>query len=390
MRPDALGALYPHIDTTSCVDCGICARTCPFASPVSPLPPRKCYAAVNKNDEERRCSSSGGVFIELARQTISRGGVVFGAVFADDWSVVHTFTDTLEGVLPMMGSKYVQSDTSNTYGHARLFLEQGREVLYTGTPCQIAGLKHFLRKDYPKLLAVEVICHGAPVPAVWKSYLEEILARPKGVRAGENTVFPFLNAKPDLSGISFRNKKLGWRKYGFSLRVSDSVGGGNNSVSSSVAGQEVFYEPLTENSYMAAFLNNWSLRLSCYDCKAKNGASQADLTIGDFWGAGCPPAVGHDDKGVSCVVCRTEKGHNAIQKSEHFTLLPVSYDEILLGNPSLEQSVKLTYAAKRFQQSFIRNGFYGAMRRVEPLLCIAKIQRIVPRAIGFLKRRVKF
>lgn len=364
MRGDKLGLLYPHVDTSICIDCGRCVRACPFIHPSTPLSPQACYAAVNKDDAQRLASSSGGVFVALARQTISRGGVVFGAVFAKDWNVVHTYAETIENILPMMGSKYVQSDTRNTFGQAKRFLEDGREVFYTGTPCQIAGLKHFLGKDYPKLIAVEVICHGAPAPGVWQSYLKELLARPQGVRTGKNTVSLFLNDMPEISGISFRNKKIGWKKFGFTLRLLDSEGGEENSVSPSLNAKEIF-QVFTENRYMAAFLRNWTLRPSCYACKAKGGVSQADMTIGDFWGVEKVNIVVDDDKGVSCVVCRTQKGVDAIKSAENLVLTSVDYDMILQSNRSLEKSVKYNIFAKSFQYIFPRKSFSAAMRIID-------------------------
>ena len=367
MLPDEMGAMYPHVDTKTCIECGLCVRVCPFENPSEPSQPIECYAAINKNEEERLASSSGGVFNELARRTIDRGGVVFGAVFAKDWSVVHTYAETMDDVLPMMGSKYVQSDTNGIFSHAKRFLEEGREVLFTGTPCQIAGLKHYLRKDYSNLLAVEVICHGAPMPGVWKAYLEETLARPKGVRDGKNTFSVHLNETPVITGISFRDKRLGWKKYGLDLRLASDSGGEKKSVSTSVNTSDScnsLYEPFTDNIYMKAFLCNWSLRPSCYACRAKGGTSQADMTIGDFWGVQNVEVVEDDDKGVSCVVCRTARGVVALREIETCRFTQVDYQTILRGNPSLEKSVILTDSAKRFQGQIPRMGYFRSFDKI--------------------------
>lgn len=378
MRPDKMGLLYPFVDTSQCIDCGRCVHTCPFIKPYSPLFAKECYAANNKDDTIRLSSSSGGVFIVLAQQIISRGGVVFGAVFAEDWSVVHTYTETMDGVTPMMGSKYVQSNTCNTFGQAKQFLEQGREVLYTGTPCQIAGLKHFLCKDYSNLLAVELICHGVPAPGVWQSYLKERLVRPKETLVGKNMDLPTLKGKPMIVNISFRDKKMGWGKYGFTLRILGSSG---NEENAALHPLETFYEVFNKNHYMAAFLRNWSLRPSCYACKAKKGTSGADITIGDFWGIDKLAIIENDDKGISCVVCRTRNGCQAIKDSINMALTPVEYESITRGNPSLEKSVVLTSSAKRFQSLFPRKGFFRAMHKTEhPPFFI--------RGINFIKRHI--
>lgn len=387
MRPDSLGLLYPHVDTATCNRCGLCVSTCPFSSPVSSFPPQECYAAINQNESERMSSSSGGVFVELARQILNHGGVVFGAVFAKDWSVAHTYAETMEEVLPMMGSKYVQSDTRRTFGQAKHFLEEGREVLYTGTPCQIAGLKHFLHKNYPGLLTVEVICHGAPAPGVWQSYLGELLTLAHGT-TGKNIFSQPLNATAEISGISFRNKKSGWQRYYFSLQTSDSSRVGQDSHSLSLNTKDTFYEPFTKNRYMSAFLRDWSLRPSCYACKTKGDASQADITIGDFWGAGCPTSIGNDDKGVSCVICHTEKGCRSISDSS-LAVVPVSYNDILCGNPSLETSASLTYSAKHFQKLLSRRGFSETMHRIEFPSLPLKANTFLFRVYSYLKRRIR-
>lgn len=344
MRADNLGGKYPRVDKSQCIECGLCSQICPFMHPAAPLPPKECFAAVNRNDELRSISSSGGVFIELARRTITRGGVVFGAIFTQEWSVVHTYAETMEEIFPMMGSKYVQSDTSNTFRQAKHFLEQGREVLYTGTPCQIAGLKHFLGKDYPSLLTAEVICHGTPLPGIWEKYLEETLVclANEGISRED---------KPEIADISFRTKRFGWKDYCFEFRVFSRP--------------TPICESARENLYMHAFLRDWSLRPACYNCKAKKGASQADITMGDFWGIEKSGIKEDDDKGTSCIICRTKKAQHTINEVKALSVFNVDYDIILRGNPSLEESAKFTFPALCFQRTFHRNGFFRTMEKIE-------------------------
>lgn len=254
----------------------------------------------------------------------------------------------------MMGSKYVQSDTNETFRQAKDFLENGREVMFTGTPCQIAGLKKYLKKKYSKLLAVEIICHGVPAPEVWKSYLAETLHK-RGGRDGKT-----------ITRVSFRSKRSGWKKFSFEL--SDFSG--------------TLSEIMLSNQYMTAFLKNWILRPSCYACKVKSGISQADLTIGDFWGIDKTGIVDDDDKGTSCVICRSEKGLRSIEEQEQLMLTPADYLVIYQGNPCLEKSVSLTLSARRFRKIFPYRGFFKTMDLLEH-------PSIFYRGVDFLLRTLK-
>lgn len=375
MTADALGCVYPNVDTKRCIECGACVKVCPFHNPAVPLEPQQCFAAVNDKEDERMRSSSGGVFIALARDIISRGGVVFGAEFDDNWNVHHVAAESIDEVPPMMGSKYVQSSTGETFAQARKFLNEGREVLYTGTPCQIAGLKHFLKKDYVNLLTVEVICHGVPAPAVWLTYLKETINRPQGdekIRFRNSPIIRKVDTR--IAGVNFRDKRNGWKKYGFALTLAGACDGEKNTVSPSIN------QYFNENAYMKVFLRNWSLRPSCYACQTKGGRSHADLTIGDFWGVEHYPSLPDDDHGTSCVVCRTERGIEAI-KSSGISVADCEYADILKGNPRIESSVTETANALRFKRLFLRKGFHKALYNMEHI-------SFLRRCINFAKRKL--
>ena len=184
LHEDHEGFLYPKVDTETCIDCGLCEKVCPILNEGNKREPLKVYAAINKDEKIRLESSSGGIFTMLAEQTIGEGGVVFGARFDENWQVRLDYTETIEGIAAFRGSKYVQARTENIYQQAEKFLKEGRKVLFTGTPCQIAGLKKFLRKEYANLLAVDFVCHGVPSPKVWAKYLQELLAS----KGDKNTV----------------------------------------------------------------------------------------------------------------------------------------------------------------------------------------------------------
>ena len=307
---DQEGFLYPAVDGENCIDCGLCERVCPILNPQETISTLEVFAAKNTNENERLNSSSGGVFLPLAREVINKGGVVFGAVYDACWEVQHVYAEKIEDVYPMMGSKYLQSKIENNYKEAERFLKQGREVMFVGSPCQIAGLRTFLRKkEYPNLLAVDFLCHGVPSPGVWRRFLAETyggyVAKEQGrlqATAGKNSVLlSSLNATSPIGDIKFRDKtESGWKKFRFVVRQKSASKADQNSVLSS----DIHYN----NPFMRGFLSDIYLRPSCYECKCKNGVNHSDLTIGDYWAARVTDQNFDDDKGVSLVLVNTSKG----------------------------------------------------------------------------------
>lgn len=164
MHSDKEGFAYPVVDTKLCTNCGLCEMVCPVINQQPEQAPIATYAAINSDQAVREESSSGGIFTLLAEETINNGVVVFGAAFNDKWQVAHTYANEINDIKKFRGSKYVQSDICGSYSVAEKFLKEGKEVLFSGTPCQIAGLKRFLRKEYKNLKTIDFICHGVPSP----------------------------------------------------------------------------------------------------------------------------------------------------------------------------------------------------------------------------------
>lgn len=369
LHEDHEGFLYPKVDADACIDCGLCKKVCPILNEGNKRKPLKVYAAINKDEKIRLESSSGGVFTLLAEQTIEEGGIVFGARFDENWQVCLDYTETIEGIAAFRRSKYVQARTENTYQQAERFLKEGRTVLFTGTPCQIAGLKKYLRKEYDNLLAVDFVCHGVPSPKVWKRYLQELLAS-----KGEKNTVSFSPNPSSVSkgyaliaGISFRNKSLGWKKYSFVLRqnLTKAIAEGEeNSVS--------FSDMHRDNTFMCLFLSDVILRPSCYDCHCKEGKSGADITIADFWGIGSISPEMDDDKGTSLIILQTEKG------KQFFSVLDIvkkeqTYEEASRSNQGLKSVCKPHPKRKKF---------FAEMDNVEDL---TRFSKVILR-ISFLKR----
>lgn len=368
MQEDCEGFLYPLVNDDMCVDCKLCEKVCPIINQNEPRRPLKIYAAKHPDDEIRLNSSSGGVFTLLAEQVIAEGGVVFGARFDESWQVVHDYTETVEGLAAFRGSKYVQSVIGNTYKSAQDFLEQGRKVMFTGTPCQIAGLRKFMRKEYGNLLTVDVVCHGVPSPLVWRKYLEETRENLRAERdAGKNTVSSSLKDLPVITGISFRDKTHGWKKYGFRLRYAASKAAGNSVSSSANDSEHTLLQPFPENVFMKGFLSNFYLRPSCYACTARTGKSGSDISIADFWGVQSYYPEFDDDRGVGLVLVNSDKGRKAYEQTNSDSI-ESTYEQGLNQNPCLEHSVARTKHVKTFWDNFSLKG----MDAVEDIICKMK------------------
>lgn len=337
MKEDEQGFSYPVIDTSACIDCGLCEKVCPMLHPSAIKEPLQVFAAKNKNEEQRLRSSSGGIFILLAEHIIEQGGVVFGARFNQKWEVEHCYAETIKELEPLMRSKYVQSDIGDTYNEAERFLKEGRQVMFVGTSCQIAGLKRFLRKEYDNLLAVDFICHGVPSPGIWRKYLEEI---------------KFSQTSSVITSINFREKQLGgygWKKYGFEVRSKSPFKGEKNTVLKS----GIFYE----NIFMRGFLSNLYLRPSCYKCTAKNGASGSDLTIADFWGIQNYHPEFDDDKGVSLIFVHTDIGKSSIANLSYIIdTIDSNKTEAIAANPSYIQAVQTPPKYPFFWRKYLKIG----------------------------------
>ncbi len=283
MVNDPCGFAYPSVDNEACVKCGRCVEVCPIINPADTGSPIEVWGTKNKDEAVRSTSSSGGTFFELAKSVISRGGVVFGCALDSELVARHIGVDAIEGLSALKGSKYVQSDVGTTYTEVKALLAEGREVLYSGTPCQIAGLKKYLGKRYDGLLLVDVLCHGVPSPEVFKDYLGYLADKYK--------------SKP--VSVNFRNKEKSWKRLYFEVIFENG---------------KRYFTFCGYDRYMSMFLNNISLRPSCYDCRFTSVNRQGDITLGDFWGIGKKHPERDDDKGISLVIVNSAKGSAAYRE----------------------------------------------------------------------------
>lgn len=317
MIEDDKGFLYPNINQNLCIDCKICQKVCPVLNTAVNTYQNQAYACINNNLNIRMNSSSGGIFYLLAKEILSRNGVVFGAAFNDNFEVSHVMIDNDKDIYKLMGSKYVQSKLNDIFYKVKQQLDLQKYVLFTGTPCQIEGLKSFLKRNYEKLYTQDIICHGVPSPLVWKKYIEYR----KNV-----------DKNPPID-ISFRNKDNGWKNFNMKFLYKEN-----------------FYKKnMQDDLYMTAFLKNTSLRDSCYNCKFKNNNISSDITLGDYWGIEYVHSDMFDDKGTSLVIINSSKGE------ELFNLIStkIQYKRTILNeaikyNSAYSMPVKVDKKRKKF------------------------------------------
>ncbi len=309
MTADQDGFLRPFVDTSVCIQCGRCEKICPVANKNRDdgQTPRT-FAAVYRDAAVRERSSSGGVFYALAKHVIDAGGVVLGASFDQNFAVVHTYVENLDELTRIQGSKYVQSCTGDAYVQAKKFLDEGRLVLFTGTPCQIGGLYAYLNCMYDNLITQDVVCHGVPSPKLWENYVKE-----QEVLHGSK-----------VTAVSFRDKKSGWKTY------SVSFGFENGDTASQI---------LNEDPYMRAFLSHLALRPACHECSFKQVHRVSDITLADFWGVEKLFPEKNDNKGISLVMCHSRRGEQLFSSvKDNMDVWPVDFENGIKDNVSMIKS----------------------------------------------------
>ena len=356
MSADREGFLYPLVDFVKCIDCGFCELVCPVLHPVNNGIEPLVYAAINNDESVRLQSSSGGIFTLIAELVLDRGGVVFGACFDQNWNVVHDYTETKEGLARFRGSKYVQSHVGNSFTQVKSFLDSGREVLFSGTPCQVAGLKNYLRKPYSNLLTVDLVCHGVPSPEVWKKYLQETVSRAYGIKKKK-----VVNFGDYISDISFRAKDKGWKKYNIKIIFRNG---------------KVEMMPFSENPYMNVFLSDLSLRPSCYACPTKLHRAQSDITLADFWGVNEIKPDIDDDKGCGLILINCEEKRDFLYRM-NCQLLQQQLERVVEYNPCILSTVNEPENRDFFWAVYYKKDFHTAyLATVSKSVIIRVIRKI--------------
>lgn len=310
MKPNKEGFLSAYINREKCVNCGLCQNRCPQNALIQKSEPLMSLAVRDRDDMELVVSASGGAFAAAARMILQRGGVVIGAAYHDDMTVGHFIVERLENLHKVQSSKYVQSNTEATYSQVKALLINGREVLYSGTPCQIGGLRAYLRKEYDNLYTMDLICHGVASPKLFAKYLIWLGGKMKG----------------KIIGYDFRDKSCGWGlDYMSKTKTKTKT------------------KPSTLDPYYYHFLEGTTYRECCYRCNYCTKERVGDITIGDYWGVEKEHPEFYSTKGVSCFLVNSEKGMRLwnLIKSE-FYFLESTFEQVARANHNLSHPTKRT------------------------------------------------
>ena len=286
MSVDKDGFLFPYIkNADECINCGLCSRVCPIEHPFMFKGELNAYGSYSTDENVLLKCSSGGLFPELAKHFVKEGGCVYGAAFDDNWCLRHEKAEQPSELIRLYGSKYVQSEIGNSYEDCKFELNQGRLVLFTGTPCQISGLHNYLKKDYENLYTIDVICHGVPSNKIFHAYLDSLEKKHNG----------------RICEVVFRDKS----KNGWSITLKYAIKKKNGKISS-------YYYKSSDSSYFTAFLKGMIARESCYNCPFATLSRPGDLSLGDFWGYQKTRPELENLMGLSLVLCNSLKGNDLI------------------------------------------------------------------------------
>ncbi len=325
MKVDEEGFLRPLIGDT-CIRCRTCETVCPVLKGEErklSFEPR-VYAAWVQNKEIKKESTSGGVFSALASHVLKKGGVVYGAAFDEMFHLSHVCVEKEEELFRLRSTKYVQSDLGRSFNEIKDLLDLGKTVLFSGTPCQVDGLRHYLREPYEKLILCDLVCHGVPSPGVWEKYVGQMEA----------------DAGSAVASVSFRDKEDGWTRARFVAQFENGT---------------QWAAPLMKTPYGRGFGMALFLRPSCYHCQYTTPERCSDLTLGDFWGVSAkalPVSIRMED-GVSLVLSHTEKGQALLDAvDEEVSRVERSLQEAIEGNPRLKTPIEMPNKRSAFFEAF--------------------------------------
>lgn len=294
MIPDREGFFYPEIQKSKCIDCGLCFKICKDVNYYNEQ--QKIYACWDNNDDNRAISSSGGIFSALARKVLKNGGYVCAVGYADDKKeCLHKIINNESDLDDLRRAKFVQSKKYDIYDRTKQILQKGNTLLFCGTPCEVGGLRQYLRIEYDNLITCDLICGCVSSPKVYKIYIE------------------YLNNKykSNVVSVNFKDKRNGWRGKVIAVKFEN--------------GQE-YYNSILDDDYCVSFHSRYNIRPSCFNCKYRDLRKVSDITLGDFWGIEKYVPEYDDNKGTSFILVNTHKGQEYLNSLEDIISHPMDID----------------------------------------------------------------
>lgn len=364
MVPDGAGFLRPTIEEARCIDCKLCEKVCPVLHQPKVSEHTDARAAYAKDGSLLVGSSSGAIFPILAKYILAQGGMVFGAAFDESFTVRHMGVESVKDLPKLCSSKYVQSELGQTFREAKVALEAGRLVYFSGTPCQIAGLKSYLKRDHENLITQDLICHSVPSPKIWEDY-KSLLEKVHGGK---------------MKSFSFRHKETGWE--GYYLRAEFDNGG-------------TFLQKAAESPYQLGFIKGLFSRPSCYSCPFKGVERCSDITLADFWGVSDLLPEAYHPNGTSLVLLHSEKARKLFREiAPEIQAFPADADTALTFNKAARFPAKRPKRYAYFQRKYGKKDFtklvqYCCQPTVREKLSVFWVRSIPGRAVNKIIRICK-
>ena len=351
MVEDSEGFKYPQINKDKCIDCGLCKKVCPILNKQQFNDfKQKAYLFQNKKEDVRKDSTSGGFYSSIGEYVINNGGVVYGASFDKDFKVEHTKAEKVEELSKFRKSKYVQSNLKDTFKEIKKYLDDKRMVVFSGTPCQVAGLNNYLKKSYDNLILIDIMCHSVPSPLYYEKYKKYILKK--------------MNAKKILS-VNFRDK----RKYGYkySMMTVETDNG-------------IYSQGIDTDPYLRAFFGDYSVRPSCYNCRFKTQKRVSDITIWDCFNINEIDKSFDDDKGTTRLLVQSEKGLDILNKLENTRLKEIDLKTAVGRVHEMTHSVKSKQGRDEFFKAI--NSDENAIDKYFPITIKTRLNSFVRKTLS--------
>ena len=360
METDNEGFLYPSVDAVKCIHCGLCERVCPivqYDQLVSKVAEPTVYAAYHVDERVRKASSSGGVFTALCDHIFKLGGCVYGAVYDEQWKVIHVKAETVEEAIRFRGSKYVQSDVRGIFPQIKEDLRSGRLVLFSGTPCQCQGLRGYLRKSYSNLYIIDIMCHGVPSPLIFAEYIKLIQKK----------------AASSIRSINMKDKTLGWGRQ--SPRICFANG-------------KEWFNTLETSLWNYIFFSHYTARPACYSCRFTNYKRPGDVTIGDYWGIEELYSDFYDKKGISFLFINSDRGKTLFD-SIKWQLVYRSGNARQCGKNQHNLQAPITKPDKRdkFWHDYEHMGFLALCTKYFSYGVFNRMRRVASRLVHYIVKK---